>query len=48
MAQDPDKVQFLTAEMRRQMKSTLRWAFDEGILQLAFLEIGGKKAAGSF
>ncbi|HVN53354.1 MAG TPA: GNAT family N-acetyltransferase [Anaerolineaceae bacterium] len=48
MAQDPEKVRFLVPEMRRQMKATLRWAFDAGILQLAFLEIGGKKAAGYF
>ncbi len=48
MAQDEEKGAFLTEAMRRQMKSTLRWAFDAGILQLAFLEIDGKKAAGYF
>ena len=32
--------------MREQMQLVLRCAFDEGCLQLAFLEIGGEKAAG--
>jgi len=31
--------------MRDQMKSTMRCAFQGGCLQLAFLEVGGQKAA---
>jgi hypothetical protein len=46
MAQDPEKAAFLTPAMREQMQLVLRCAFDEGCLQLAFLEIGGEKAAG--
>lgn len=45
MAQDPEKNQFLTPEMRIQMQNTIRCAFDTGCLHLAFLTIGNKKAA---
>lgn len=46
MANDPDKERFLTAVMRQQMRSAVHVAFQAGWLQLAFLEIGGEKAAG--
>jgi len=46
MAQDPAKQSFLTDVMRSQMRSAVRAAFDAGWLQLAFLEVGGEKAAG--
>ena len=46
MAQDDEKAAFLTPAMRHQMHTTTRCAFDNGCLQLAFLEIDGKKAAG--
>ncbi len=46
MAQDADKQAFLTDTMRTQMRVTLRAAFREGWLQLAFMEVGGEKAAG--
>jgi CelD/BcsL family acetyltransferase involved in cellulose biosynthesis len=45
MAFDPDKAEFLTEVMRSQMKQTMRWAFESGILQLAFLKIGTEMAA---
>lgn len=45
MAHDPEKERFLTPEMRAQLKATARSAFDEGWLQLAFIEVGGEKAA---
>jgi CelD/BcsL family acetyltransferase involved in cellulose biosynthesis len=48
MAQDPSKAAFLTEPMRRQMLDTLLCAHQEGCLQLAFLEVGGEKAAGYF
>jgi len=48
MAQDPSKADFLTEPMRQQMLDTLCCAFQEGCLQLAFLEVGGEKAAGYF
>jgi CelD/BcsL family acetyltransferase involved in cellulose biosynthesis len=46
MAQDSDKQAFLTDAMRTQMDKAVRAAFREGWLQLAFLEVGGEKAAG--
>jgi CelD/BcsL family acetyltransferase involved in cellulose biosynthesis len=46
MACDPAKEKFLTEAMRRQMHSTCRLAFENGWLQLAFLEVDGQKAAG--
>jgi CelD/BcsL family acetyltransferase involved in cellulose biosynthesis len=45
MAKDPEKAAFLTGAMRGQFMETIRCAFDEGCLRLAFLEIGGEKAA---
>ena len=45
MEQDPAKAAFLTPAMRQQMRLALRCAFAEGCLQLAFLEINGRKAA---
>ena len=46
MEHDADKQAFLTDAMRTQMRKSLRAAFRENWLQLAFLEIGGEKAAG--
>jgi len=46
MENNTDKANFLRDEMRLQMDSIMRWAADEGILQLAFLTINGKNAAG--
>ncbi len=46
MEQDEDKVLFLTPKMRTFMRDVVHWAFREDLLHLAFLEIGGKKAAG--
>jgi CelD/BcsL family acetyltransferase involved in cellulose biosynthesis len=46
MAQDPEKDRFLTPIMRRQMRLACQAAFKAGWLQLAFLEVGGEKAAG--
>lgn len=48
MAQDPDKARFLTPPMREHMRLTMRCAFAEGCLQLAFLTVNGAKAAGYF
>jgi CelD/BcsL family acetyltransferase involved in cellulose biosynthesis len=45
MAQDPEKDRFLTASMRAQMQAIAKAAFQSGWLQLAFLEVDGKKAA---
>ena len=45
MAQDEAKEDFLSPLMREHMKSMMRCAFTQGCLQLAFLEIGGQKAA---
>jgi CelD/BcsL family acetyltransferase involved in cellulose biosynthesis len=45
MAQDEAKADFLSPLMREQMKATMRCAFEYGCLQLAFLIIGGQKAA---
>jgi CelD/BcsL family acetyltransferase involved in cellulose biosynthesis len=46
MAGDPEKATFLTDAMRRQMHLSCRAAFENGWLQLAFLEVDGEKAAG--
>ena len=48
MAMDVEKKKFLTSSMQQQMRLTLRWAFEENILQLSFLEILGEKAASYF
>jgi CelD/BcsL family acetyltransferase involved in cellulose biosynthesis len=48
MEQDEDKARFLTPPMRLFMQSVVHWAFSEGLLHLAFLEIDGKKAAAYF
>ncbi len=45
MITDEEKKRFLTDKMRTQMKVIIQWAFDKGILQLAFLTVGGQKAA---
>jgi CelD/BcsL family acetyltransferase involved in cellulose biosynthesis len=46
MANDPNKEEFLTDVMRTQMRTSVHAAFNAGWLQLAFLEVDGKKAAG--
>jgi CelD/BcsL family acetyltransferase involved in cellulose biosynthesis len=46
MANDPKKEEFLTDVMRTQMRTSVHAAFEAGWLQLAFLEVDGKKAAG--
>ena len=46
MAHDPDKGRFLTPAMRSQMHGIATAAFQAGWLQLAFMEVDGKKAAG--
>jgi CelD/BcsL family acetyltransferase involved in cellulose biosynthesis len=46
MAYDEKKARFLTQVMRSHMRSLLRAAFDNGWLQLSFLDIGGVPAAG--
>lgn len=48
MQNEQDKADFLTAKMRAQMTSIMRWAFQEGYLQLSFLKINQEKAAGYF
>jgi len=45
MTQDADKAAFLTPPMRQLFASVTRCAFQEKCLNLAFLEISGKKAA---
>ncbi len=45
MAQDSDKARFLTPAMRETFRLTMHCAYDRGCLNLAFLEIGGVKAA---
>ena len=45
MATDPEKARFLTPRMRTQFVESAREAFRNGWLHLAFLEIGGRKAA---
>jgi len=46
MAQEPEKAKFLTEAMRLQLQLSCRAAFENGWLQLAFLEVDGQKAAG--
>ncbi|NQU30563.1 MAG: GNAT family N-acetyltransferase, partial [Anaerolineae bacterium] len=46
MVNDHHKEEFLTEVMRSQMKASVQAAFDEGWLQLAFLEVDGEKAVG--
>ncbi len=46
MAQDPEKAAFLTPAMRQHMHLACQAAFENGWLQLAFLEVDGQKAAG--
>jgi CelD/BcsL family acetyltransferase involved in cellulose biosynthesis len=45
MAKDQEKAQFLTQAMRAQMSRIIQLAYDQGWLQLAFIEVGGEKAA---
>ena len=45
MRQDPQKAAFLTPAMCEQMRLSARAAFENGWLQLAFLEADGQKAA---
>ena len=45
MEEDPNKSGFLTARMRSQMRSIVHAAHTGGWLWLAFLEMGGQKAA---
>lgn len=45
MTLDPEKAAFLTPAMRENFTNTVRCAFAENCLMLAFLEINGKKAA---
>lgn len=45
MIQDPNKALFLKDDMRSQMASILHTAFERGYLWMAFLEVGGVKAA---
>lgn len=45
MAHDPEKQRFLTETMRLQMRASIHAAYRAGWLQLAFLTVGGKKAA---
>ena len=47
MTQDPNKANFLTPLMREQMTVTIRTAFEQGYLWLAFLEVAGVKVAAS-
>jgi CelD/BcsL family acetyltransferase involved in cellulose biosynthesis len=46
MAQDDEKKGFLTDVMSKQMHLAVQAAFRAGWLQLAFMEVGGEKAAG--
>jgi CelD/BcsL family acetyltransferase involved in cellulose biosynthesis len=45
MAEDDDKARFLSGPMREQLRLTCQVAFENGWLQLAFLEVDGQKAA---
>jgi CelD/BcsL family acetyltransferase involved in cellulose biosynthesis len=45
MAQDPNKKDFLTEDMRQHLQNTAKVAFDKGWLQLVFLTLDGNKAA---
>jgi CelD/BcsL family acetyltransferase involved in cellulose biosynthesis len=46
MANDHHKEEFLTEVMRTQMRTSVHAAFKAGWLQLAFMEVDGRKAAG--
>jgi CelD/BcsL family acetyltransferase involved in cellulose biosynthesis len=46
MANDPAKDLFLTGEMQHQLRLCMHAAFEAGWLQLVFMEVGGRKAAG--
>jgi len=46
MANDRNKEEFLSEVMRAQMRTSVHAAFQAGWLQLAFMEVGGAKAAG--
>jgi CelD/BcsL family acetyltransferase involved in cellulose biosynthesis len=45
MGKDEEKLKFLTPHMREHMRAVMQWAFENKILQLSFLEIGGQRAA---
>jgi predicted N-acyltransferase len=45
MEMDADKKKFLTLQMKAQMSDIIRWAFEEGYLQLSFMQIDGKNAS---
>jgi CelD/BcsL family acetyltransferase involved in cellulose biosynthesis len=45
MAHDPQKEAFLSEAMRAAMRATISTALNHGYLQLAFLELDGKRAA---
>ncbi len=45
MAQDTEKRSFLNEAMRAQLQAIIKTAFEHGWLQLAFLVVGGEKAA---
>jgi CelD/BcsL family acetyltransferase involved in cellulose biosynthesis len=45
MAHDPDKARFLSPAMRDHMRAFMRLAWDSGYLWMAFLTVGGAKAA---
>jgi CelD/BcsL family acetyltransferase involved in cellulose biosynthesis len=47
MVQDPNKAMFLKDVMRDQMSVTIRTAFEQGYLWLAFLEVDGVRVAAS-
>jgi CelD/BcsL family acetyltransferase involved in cellulose biosynthesis len=46
MARDPEKAAFLTPMMKEFMHQVTRCAFEKDCLNLAFLQVGGEKAAG--
>lgn len=48
MAFDPRKAEFLTPVMREQFRALAEAAEEAGMLQLAFLEVDGRKVAGFF
>ena len=45
MEKDQEKARFLTPAMRVQLSQIIKLAYDQGWLQLAFVEVGGKNAA---
>lgn len=46
MHEDQEKTNFLTPQMSIFMRQVFQWAFSQGWLMMAFLEIDGKKAGG--